>query len=74
MKITVKLFASLRDDREKEQIRELGEGVTVKDLVKHLNMPMDHIAIIMVNGRRVASDTILEDGDTVAFFPPIGGG
>ena len=74
MKITVKLFASLRNGREKEQVTEIGERAAVQDLVKYLNIPMDQVAIIMINGRRAEIDAILEDEDTVAFFPPIGGG
>lgn len=74
MKITVKLFASLREGREKEMPKEVSAGIRAKDIAESLHIPADDVAIIMINGRRVAPDAIVEDGDTVALFPPIGGG
>ena len=74
MKILVKVFANLRDGREKEQIMELPEGATPKDVADTLSIPFSDIAIIMVNGRRVEGDVALLENDTLALFPPVGGG
>ena len=74
MKILVKVFANLRDGREKEQIMEFPEGSTPKDVAKSLAIPFSDIAIIMVNGRRVEGDVALLENDTLALFPPVGGG
>ena len=74
MKILVKVFANLRDGREKEQIMELPEGATPKDVADSLSIPFSDIAIIMVNGRRVEGDMALLENDTLALFPPVGGG
>ena len=74
MKILVKVFANLRDGREKEQIMELPEGATPKDVADSLAIPFSDIAIIMVNGRRVEGDVALLENDTLALFPPVGGG
>lgn len=74
MKIVVKLFANLRDGREKEMSKEVLGGTTTRDIVESLNISIDDVAIIMINGRRAELDTIIEDGDTVALFPPVGGG
>ena len=74
MKILVKVFANLREGREKEQIMELPEGATPKDVADTLSIPFSDIAIIMVNGRRVEGDMALLENDTLALFPPVGGG
>ena len=74
MKILVKVFANLRDGREKEQIMELPEGSTPKDVAKSLLIPFDDVAIIMINGRRAEGDVELFENDTLALFPPVGGG
>ena len=74
MKILVKVFANLRDGREKEQIMELPEGSTPEDVANSLSIPFEDVAIIMVNGRRVEGDTKLLENDTLALFPPVGGG
>ena len=74
MKILVKVFANLREGREKEQIMEFPEGATPKDVADSLSIPFSDIAIIMVNGRRVEGDMALLENDTLALFPPVGGG
>ena len=74
MKILVKVFANLREGREKEQIMELPEGSTPKDVAKSLLIPFDDVAIIMINGRRAEGDVELLENDTLALFPPVGGG
>lgn len=74
MKILVKVFANLREGREKEQIMELPEGSTPEDVANSLAIPFEDVAIIMVNGRRVEGDVELLENDTLALFPPVGGG
>ena len=53
---------------------ELPEGSTPKDVADSLAIPFSDIAIIMVNGRRVEGDVALLENDTLALFPPVGGG
>ena len=74
MKITVKLFATLRENREK--IFELNtlEKATPSDVAAILAISEKDIAIIMVNGRGVEAQHVLKDGDVLALFPPVGGG
>lgn len=74
MQIKVKLFATLRDNREKEMMMDLLQGVTPKDIIERLNIRKEEAAIIMINGRSANLDHVLEDHDTVSIFPPIGGG
>jgi molybdopterin converting factor small subunit len=74
MKVTVKLFATLRLGREKEAIHDIEEGTRPKDIIEGLNIPLKDVTIIMVNGRRVNAETELKDSDVLALFPPVGGG
>ncbi|MBO8168212.1 MAG: MoaD/ThiS family protein [Thermoanaerobacteraceae bacterium] len=78
MQLEVRLFANLRDYLPKDskgQVKvELPEGSTAADLIKHLNIPRDLPLIIMVNGRREPENHVLQDGDRVGIFPPVGGG
>lgn len=74
MKIFVKLFASLRDNREKEQYMDFKEDMTPKDIIENLGIPVEDVAIIMINGRRVELDSQIVENDTIALFPPVGGG
>jgi molybdopterin converting factor small subunit len=74
VKVKVKLFATLREKREKEMDLHLNEGATPADILSLLNILREEAAIIMVNGRHAKSDALLAENDTVALFPPVGGG
>jgi sulfur-carrier protein len=74
MKITVKLFASLRKGRFAVEERRYETGRSVGDILADLGIPEAEAAIIFVNSRHALPATILYEGDTLAIFPPVGGG
>ncbi|MEW9121351.1 MAG: MoaD/ThiS family protein [Thermotaleaceae bacterium] len=74
VQVKVKLFATLRNNRQKEMMMDLTQGATPKDIIDRLDISAEEATIIMINGRGANLDTVLEDNDTVAIFPPIGGG
>lgn len=74
MKIKVKLFATLRENRGKELGLTLNEGLNVVDVLSLLDINEKDIAILLVNGRDGTFDQILADGDALSLFPPVGGG
>jgi molybdopterin converting factor subunit 1 len=81
MRVNVRLFASLRAAAgwgEKEV--ELPEGATVDSLLAHLtgeaSFPnlSNRSFYVAVNQAYADTTWLLEDGDTVAVFPPVSGG
>lgn len=74
MRVTVKLFATFRDGRFKVEERELPEDTSLLEVLQPLDIKPEEIAICLVNGRNVNEQHILKDGDTIALFPPVGGG
>ncbi len=77
MEVIVRLFATLRDllpENKKMETIEIKTGSTVNDVAKYYNISPEASLIIKVNGRHAARDTVLEDGDRVGIFPPVGGG
>ncbi|GAB6109866.1 MoaD/ThiS family protein [Fusibacter bizertensis] len=74
MIITVKLFATLRNYNEKIMTIEVLENITVKEVALQVKLPIEEIAIIMINGRSCKLDATLKENDTLAFFPAVGGG
>ena len=74
MKITVKLFATFRDGRDKIQVLELEPGKTPEYVIAILGIVKSEIAIFLVNGRDGKFDKQLLEGDLIALFPPVGGG
>lgn len=74
MQVKVKLFATLREGREKEQLMSLDDSATPADIFKVLNIPANEVAILFINGQDGEFDQPLKDGDTLSIFPPVGGG
>ena len=74
MHVTVKLFATLRKDRFDEKDLELPDGVTAGEIIDMIAIPPTEVTLIFINGRHSMPETKLADGDTLALFPPIGGG
>lgn len=74
MRVTVKLFATLRQGRFDIDTFDLAENTTVGDIVTKLGIPRNEVTLIFVNGRHADRTTRLADGDSVALFPPVGGG
>ncbi len=74
MRITVKLFATLRSGRFYTETREFSPGITIGEVIKELGIPKKEVTLIFVNGRHADTHDTLTDGDTIGFFPPVGGG
>ncbi len=80
MKIKLKYFASIAEavGMNGEEI-ELRDDIIVSNLVKALKERFKDFeemsnVIIAVNGAYVDPNTLLEEGDVVALFPPVSGG
>ena len=74
--VTVKFFATLREYGPNEEKISIPENSTVQFIMEKYEIPEEERrAIIMVNGKPHQDlNNILKDGDTIAIFPPIGGG
>jgi molybdopterin converting factor small subunit len=78
IEVSVKLFASLRDQYPEVPIGQpmsipLAEGATLEELIRTLDL--NAVKIIFVNG--VAHTDLkhaLHDNDDIAVFPPLAGG
>jgi len=74
MMVRVKLFATLREGRDKDRVYELMDGARVIDVVNMLNIRLDDVKILLLNGQDADFDVQLKDGDVLSIFPPVGGG
>lgn len=72
--VTVKLFAMLREGRFDVMTDGYPAGTTVSDIIQRLGIPDKEVTLIFINGRHGQKDTPLSEGDTIALFPPVGGG
>ena len=88
-KVTIKLFANLREKAKKAKIDIIGTDLKeVLDLLIEQYEGLEELIFsngdihpfihVMVNGISVKDkdglDTILHDGDEIALFPPVSGG
>jgi len=74
MRVTVKLFATLRNFGPEEQQTELPENSTIEDVINMLKLPEKIPILKIVNGEHRDPTYLLKDGDEIAFFPPTAGG
>ncbi|PIH05566.1 MoaD/ThiS family protein [Clostridium combesii] len=75
MKIEVRLFAYFREGRDKKYFMEINEeNIIPKYILEKLNIQVEEVAILLINGRDGKVDTLLKDGDVLSLFPPVGGG
>lgn len=73
MRVHVKCFAALIKDNEchynDARPFQMKTGDTVSDLIRCLYLPTEQIKLIFINGRHGDPDTVLQEGDRVAFAP-----
>lgn len=74
MQVTVKLFATLRQDRFDIDTLDLPPETKVIDVIQKIGIPEKEVTLVFINGRHGDVTSELHDGDTVAMFPPVGGG
>jgi molybdopterin synthase sulfur carrier subunit len=53
---------------------EIQPGTSVAQVIARLGLPAKEVTLIMVDGRRQEADFILQGGERLGLFPPIGGG
>jgi molybdopterin converting factor small subunit len=75
LKIEVRLFATLRNGRDKKVTLDCDEhDTTPRHLMKKLEILLEEVAILLINGRDGSWDQPLQPGDYLSVFPPVGGG
>lgn len=72
--IEVRVFATLRQGREKVTMLSPDGISCAGDILTLMNIPAGEVSILLVNGFHQKPETPVKDGDIVALFPPVGGG
>ena len=79
IKIELRLFGNLRRfikdiPNDESSIFSIDEHSTIQDTLEFLQMPVNEIKIILVNGKPNELSYPLREGDRVAIFPAVVGG
>lgn len=72
--IEVRLFAGLRQGRQKIYQMEPDSIATVQDIMDRLSIDRKEVNILLINGFHQKPETEVRDGDIVSLFPAVGGG
>jgi molybdopterin converting factor small subunit len=70
----IRLFATLRDAYPVPEDFTLAESQSIREILKQLGIPEKKASILFINGRHAELTDLVSPGDTLAIFPPIGGG
>jgi molybdopterin converting factor small subunit len=78
MRITVKLYATLRQYRPNAPrsglALDLPAGTTIEALLPQLGLPDGVALVAMVNDKVEGLEHVLVDADALSLFPPVAGG
>lgn len=72
--IEVRLFAGLRQGRQKIYQMEPESVSCVQDIMNVLSIDRKEVNILLINGFHQKPETEVKDGDIVSLFPAVGGG
>ena len=72
--VEVRLFAGLRQGRQKIYQMEPDSVKNVQDIMDVLNIQRNEVNILLINGFHQKPETEVKDEDIVSLFPAVGGG
>lgn len=72
--VEIRLFATLREGRDKVVYLDLSQAKCPGDVVEFLKIDPEQIAICLINGFHGKLDSPLKDQDVLSLFPPVAGG
>lgn len=73
--VEVRIFGDLRKHMDRQKLpyilkKDMPEGVlTPNDIAGELDIPINEIEAIFINGKVTESESILSPGDRIGFFP-----
>jgi molybdopterin converting factor small subunit len=73
LKFEVRLFATFRDGRGKKVYIEMNDP-TPQKILSSIGIEKKDVAILLVNGQDAKFDQVMNEGDYISVFPPVGGG
>ena len=66
--IEVRLFATFREGREKIQFLDPNQFKIAGEVLDHLDIPHEQVAIYLINGRHSKFSDDMKDGQDIAVF------
>ena len=72
----IELYGGLKTyvDNLKKGSVEFKQGMTVRNVIRNIDIPDGSIAVVVINGKIANLETVIEKDDVIQLFPPISGG
>lgn len=76
MKIKITLMGPLNKYFDGTKVKEItfSNHITIKDLLRKIDLPKEYVSIVAVNGAKVPLNYSLQNEDKVVIYPPVSGG
>lgn len=73
--INLKLFTTLRRFLPPAPDQyPVAAGTAIRELIAELGLPQEEAKLIFIDGIKGTLDSVLQGGERVGIFPPVGGG
>ncbi|MCL2865356.1 MAG: MoaD/ThiS family protein [Lachnospiraceae bacterium] len=72
--IEIRLFATLRQGREKIYHEPAEKFQTGRDIIEYYQISQNDVSIFLINGIHSKLEDAVKAEDVIAIFPPVGGG
>jgi molybdopterin synthase sulfur carrier subunit len=73
--IEIKLYATLLPYAPANaSCYPIESGTSIEKLIEELTIPKDQVKLVFSNGVKCGLGTLIQDGDRIGVFPPVGGG
>ncbi len=73
MRVNVRCFGTFEKFQKGTKPWEMPAGATVNEITQVMGVKSDEVKLIFVNHKEVPINTLLREGDEVAFSPKTGG-
>ena len=73
--IELRLFAGLQQfNPPSPAAHPIKKGITIQAVLKELGLPEDKAKLLFIDGIKADLNSVLQGGERVGIFPPVGGG
>lgn len=73
--IQIKLYATLKNKTpDTADHYPIEPGITIEALMADLGVPVKDAKLVFIDGVRKGNESVLNGGERVGIFPPVGGG
>ena len=74
-RIQIKLFATLQRFRPASaENYAIETGTTIRTLLQQIDLPENKAKLVFIDGVKAELTTVLQGGERIGIFPPVGGG